>query len=158
MTDKLDFEFNELEKSDNEDDILADRESIFKEDLDEDLKDAETEELKEKYKEYQDDKKERKIDNPDADKIKGSIFGMLGITFDNLILSKTGAEPLSEQEAKSINDAGRLMDNKYKVLEKFGIEINYIGSIGIPFMRSDRLEVMKRNRNKKGDIDANKHE
>ena len=154
----LSFEFSEIEKAQNEDEILKDRKAILDEDIEKNKESLEKEELKEKYEDFKEKQKEEKIENPYKDKIETSIFGMLGITFDNLVLNQMGAEGLNESEAKSINEAGKLMDAKYKILEQWGIEINYIGLAFVPFLRKDRVEAMKAKRNRKVDINADKHE
>ena len=154
----LSFEFSEIEKAQNEDEILKDRKAILDEDIEKNKESLEKEELKEKYEDFKEKQKEDKIENPYKDKIETSIFGMLGITFDNLVLTNMGTTTLNDTEAKNINEAGKLMDAKYKILEKFGVEINYIGMGLMPFLRNDRIEDIKNKRNKKVDINADKHE
>ena len=96
----------------------------------------------------------KKSENLSTNEISNNVTSITNNT-------NTETEPLkkdNDTEAKNINEAGKLMDAKYKILEKFGVEINYIGMGLMPFLRNDRIEDIKNKRNKKVDINADKHE
>ena len=138
MSENIEFEFESLPEQLNEKEVIKSNIEMEKEREMEKEKELEDKEFKETKEDLQKDKINLKKEGWVNDSF--SISGYLGIIFDSLILKQIGASDLTIKEIDGINKSGMLIDEKYHLKDKVGVEFAFAGSMLYPFMQLDRYD------------------
>ena len=118
-----------------------------------DIKDKEQEIKEKRINEIYKEKVEGKDNKDDRDVWKSassfkegeqSIAGTAALIVDGLILSTLKAQPVTPEEAAEVQKAGHLIDEKYHLKEKVGIELYFLGVNAKIIMRGDRITDMQK--------------
>ena len=137
----ISFEFEEREKPPEEDMIVEGKRKEYDEDSEEEEREEE---------ESGGDAEGKAGERPSYAKKGPSITGTFAMIGLNLLYGRVKAPVLDEAERKEINRSGVALDEKYKIRERFGEELDFGGSVMATLFAKNRWEAVMAARRKTG--------